>query len=218
MRQEFLVLLEKLLKEKALNAWKDGWVYGRLKEEFDELQVDELQKLAEVLKFVHGWNPTLEDLLEKQWQQDKTKWVQQEQTRLRKEQAQKEIVQQKTIEAQLINLELEALKSDLVEAGQIQEKSLPQLDLGLSLIRDTITELRDLSSDLKGVCALAKSKAIEAHYKTLIPTEDIEYHKLNKTVHMQFVKTLDSHIAKIATKIARLETYSDLVRNSRKKQ
>ncbi|MGC9504411.1 AAA family ATPase [Baaleninema sp.] len=46
--------------------YSDGWVYGRLKQKLGSLQADELNKLAEVLGFKYGWNPTVQELLEQQ--------------------------------------------------------------------------------------------------------------------------------------------------------
>lgn len=90
MRQAFLDSLQKRLEEQALNGWRDGWVYGRLKEEFNSLQLDELEKMADMLQFKRGWSLLVENILDNQWEQDKPQWRQQEQVRMRQEQAQKE--------------------------------------------------------------------------------------------------------------------------------
>lgn len=60
-----------------MGLWKDGWVYGRLKEEFD-LQPDELNKLATVLGFKYGWNSSVENILEDQWKKEEIRWKEQE--------------------------------------------------------------------------------------------------------------------------------------------
>ncbi|HEY9825600.1 MAG TPA: hypothetical protein V6D19_09140 [Stenomitos sp.] len=70
MRQEFLNRLQEILREKSRGSWKDGWVYGRLKQEF-VLQQDELEEMARRLGFKRGWNTQLESLLEEQWQREK---------------------------------------------------------------------------------------------------------------------------------------------------
>lgn len=70
MRQEFLDRLQAILREKAGGGWKDGWVYGRLKQEF-ALQQDELEEMARRLGFKMGWNAPLESLLEEQWEREK---------------------------------------------------------------------------------------------------------------------------------------------------
>jgi hypothetical protein len=70
MRQEFLDRLQEILREKVGGSWQDGWVYGRLKQEFT-LQHDELEEMARRLGFKMGWNATLESLLEEQWQREK---------------------------------------------------------------------------------------------------------------------------------------------------
>jgi hypothetical protein len=70
MRQEFLERLQEILREKARGSWNDGWVYGRLKQEFT-LQHDELEEMARRLGFKRGWNAGLESLLEDQWQREK---------------------------------------------------------------------------------------------------------------------------------------------------
>jgi hypothetical protein len=70
MRQEFIERLQEILREKARGSWNDGWVYGRLKQEFT-LQYDELEEMARRLGFKRGWNAGLESLLEDQWQREK---------------------------------------------------------------------------------------------------------------------------------------------------
>ena len=73
MRQDFLNQLHALLQEKSAGGWKDGWIYGRLQQDFT-LTPDEREKLAQALGFQYGWNPTVEDLLEHQWQEEKPFW------------------------------------------------------------------------------------------------------------------------------------------------
>ncbi len=77
MRQEFLDRLQALLKERAFGGWRDGWVYGRLKQEFT-LHPDELSTMTSALGFKRGWNSAVEDILEEQWQKDESRWMQQE--------------------------------------------------------------------------------------------------------------------------------------------
>ena len=89
MRQEFSDRLRILIREKFAGSCRDGWVYGRLKQEFD-LQPDELNAMAIALRFKRGWNPGLKDILEGQWQKDEVEWIRRErnkaQTRLSREQ------------------------------------------------------------------------------------------------------------------------------------
>lgn len=73
MRHTVLERLKILLSERAVDGWRDGWVYGRLKQEFD-LQPDELNAIAEVLGYKYGWNAALEQLLWKQWQEEEGRW------------------------------------------------------------------------------------------------------------------------------------------------
>ncbi|MEM9215020.1 MAG: AAA family ATPase [Cyanobacteria bacterium P01_F01_bin.150] len=73
MRQEVVERLQVLRMEKLGTSWTDGWVYGRLMEEF-ELQPDELEFLSEKLGFKYGWNPGLKALLEEQWQRQGSIW------------------------------------------------------------------------------------------------------------------------------------------------
>ena len=75
MRQEFVDRFNAILLEKIGSAWKDGWVYGCLREEFS-LQPDELEFIATRLGFKQGWNPGLESLLEQQWQEQQVLWEQ----------------------------------------------------------------------------------------------------------------------------------------------
>jgi hypothetical protein len=92
MRQEFLDRLQALLKEKAFGGWRDGYVYGRLNQEFT-LYPEELNKMASALGFKYGWNPSVEDILEEQWQKDESRWMQE---KLAKAQRQLSHHQQKT--------------------------------------------------------------------------------------------------------------------------
>lgn len=84
MRQEFPDRLKILLREKFAGLWKDGWVYGRLKQEFD-LQPDELNAMVAALGFKRGWNPMVQEILENQWQEDEIRWMQQEANKLKKQ-------------------------------------------------------------------------------------------------------------------------------------
>lgn len=67
-----------------MGSWKDGWVYGRLRQEFD-LQPDELNAMATALGFKYGWNPMVKDILENQWQEDEVRWMQQEANKIQKQ-------------------------------------------------------------------------------------------------------------------------------------
>jgi hypothetical protein len=69
MRDEVMQKLESLLKERKIFNYKDGWIYGCLKNEFD-LTSDELDSLANALGFKYGWNSTVEEILEGQWQEE----------------------------------------------------------------------------------------------------------------------------------------------------
>lgn len=84
MRQEFSDRLRILLKDKFAGSWKDGWVYGRLKQELN-LQPDELDVLATALGFKYGWNHSVKDILENQWQEDEVRWMQQELSKVQKQ-------------------------------------------------------------------------------------------------------------------------------------
>ncbi len=84
MRQEFSDRLRILLKDKFAGSWKDGWVYGRLKQEL-KLQPDELDTLAIALGFKYGWNHAVKDILENQWQEDEVRWMQQELEKVQKQ-------------------------------------------------------------------------------------------------------------------------------------
>jgi hypothetical protein len=84
MRQEFSDRLRLLLQDKFAGSWRDGWVYGRLKQEFN-LQPEELNALATTLGFKYGWNRAVQDILENQWQEDEVRWMQQELTKVQKQ-------------------------------------------------------------------------------------------------------------------------------------
>lgn len=84
MRQEFSDRLRILLSDKFAGSWKDGWVYGRLKQEL-KLQPDELDALATALGFKYGWNHVVKDILENQWQEDEVRWIQQELNKVQKQ-------------------------------------------------------------------------------------------------------------------------------------
>lgn len=73
MREEVQKKLKILVRARFSGLWSDGWVYAQLKQDFD-LTTDELDKLASVLGFKYGWNPVVEQLLEDQWEKDKSRW------------------------------------------------------------------------------------------------------------------------------------------------
>ncbi len=107
MRQEFSERFKILLKEKVAGSWRDGWVYGRLKQELN-LQPDELDALATALGFKYGWNHVVKDILENQWQEDEVRWMQQE---LNKVQKQVSLNQQKINLSQKIAALLQELET-----------------------------------------------------------------------------------------------------------
>lgn len=78
MHPNFSSRLNTLIVESMAGSYKVGWVYGRLKQEFD-LQPDELNVMASALGFKRGWNPGLQNLLETQWQAEEDRWREREQ-------------------------------------------------------------------------------------------------------------------------------------------
>ena len=60
-----------------MGSYKDGWVYGRLNQEF-ELELSELTEMAKILGFKYGWNHSVKEILENQWQQEELIWKQRE--------------------------------------------------------------------------------------------------------------------------------------------
>lgn len=74
MRENVAKRLKTLVKEKLAGSWRDGWVYAQLKQEFD-LTAAELDEIVSVLGFKYGWNSTVEQLLEEQWNNDKSRWL-----------------------------------------------------------------------------------------------------------------------------------------------
>jgi hypothetical protein len=107
MRQEFSDRLKVLIHEKFAGSWKDGWVYGRLKQDLD-LQPDELNVLAATLGFKYGWNHAVKDILENQWQEDEVTWMQRE---LNKVQKQVSLNRQKVSTSQKMDILIEELKA-----------------------------------------------------------------------------------------------------------
>jgi predicted RNA-binding protein with EMAP domain len=102
MREEVLLQLRSLIQKKIAGSWKDGWVYGKLKQEFD-LQPDELAEMARLLGFKKGWNSVVESLLEEQWQ--KEKHAEEALKRARKSEAKRELAA-----AQVLDIESKNLK------------------------------------------------------------------------------------------------------------
>lgn len=73
MQSDFENRLRILIKEKFAGSWRDGWVYGRLRQEFT-LSKCELDAVASALGFKYGWNSAVEKILEDQWEKDKSQW------------------------------------------------------------------------------------------------------------------------------------------------
>jgi stage V sporulation protein K len=76
--QPFLQRLQELIQERFAGSYRDGWIYGRLLQEFD-LTPEQLNLLATTLGFKYGWNAIVQDILEKQWQEDYRFWQQRQQ-------------------------------------------------------------------------------------------------------------------------------------------
>lgn len=137
MRQEFQERLQALLKEKVFGGWKDGWVYGRLKQEF-ALESDELNAIASSLGFKYGWNSTVEELLESQWQEAESIWINQKLTKTRKTLAHTE---KKAIASHEIQItqKMNSLLEELEASNEINhkisdlEKTLTKLILNMKL-------------------------------------------------------------------------------------
>jgi hypothetical protein len=73
MQNVFESRLKTLIKEKFAGSWRDGWVYAQLKQEF-ALEAAELNAIAAALGFKYGWNAAVEQILEDQWEKDKSRW------------------------------------------------------------------------------------------------------------------------------------------------
>lgn len=237
MRQEFLDRLQQLLIEKTLGTWKDGWVYGRLREEFETLGTDELEKMVRDLGFSLGWNPTLRVILERQWDEDRLTWEpqerkriyqeqervrlrqEQERLRLQQEQIRQEVAKKKVMELELISRELEQFKDTLAEAGSKWPEAVPWFESSSDLLQDTILELDRLSSDLLDVRQWSNSQAFESSRRALLASnrEAEAYHNAQNMAYTRLAESLDAHASKIKTRIdsttSRLKTFLSLLEN-----
>lgn len=130
MRQEVTNRMQTLLREKSASGWLDGWVYGRLKQEF-ALQPDELNAIASALGFKYGWNAAVEDVLEAQWQKEEKFWMEQE---LVKAEANLSHTQKKAEVASKIDLtrRMTSLLQALEASGEVRQE---MTDLEKVLIR-----------------------------------------------------------------------------------
>lgn len=110
MRLDVTQKMKNLLQEKKMFGYKDGWVYGRLKQEF-ELTSDELDFLTQNLGFKYGWNSTVEEILEGQWQEESEKMQELEKAKERQliEQTQMKMKLERAREMQ----SLEIIKNEL---------------------------------------------------------------------------------------------------------
>lgn len=86
MRQEVKDRLRLLIVQRSMEGWKDGWIYGQLKQEF-KLSADELNSIASVLGFKYGWNSSVEEILEKQWHIEEKAWKQKQQIKEQEKQS-----------------------------------------------------------------------------------------------------------------------------------
>jgi hypothetical protein len=136
MRQEFLKRLQEILIEKAGGGWKDGWVYGRLKQEFT-LQQDELEEMARRLGFKRGWNAPLELLLEEQWVREKCAY--ETLNRVRKEEA------ERNLSAREVQHITDALRTHLRAERDIGDV---EMALFLLIFRMSSDEQRNLLNEL----------------------------------------------------------------------
>ncbi|MBW4550860.1 MAG: hypothetical protein KME35_07100 [Aphanocapsa sp. GSE-SYN-MK-11-07L] len=114
MRQEFVDRFNALLSEKRQGLWKDGWVYGRLKQEFD-LQPDELDAMATGLGFKYKWNPMLKEILEQQWQKEEPRWLEQKLNQLQAEVSAKR-------QAASIDRKIATLLAELETSGGLRQQ------------------------------------------------------------------------------------------------
>ncbi|UBF28981.1 hypothetical protein K9N68_14745 [Kovacikia minuta CCNUW1] len=226
-----------MLVEKALGTWKDGWVYGRLKQEFETLENDELEKMVHDLGFTLGWNPTLRGILENQWNEDRLMWepqerkrkyqeqerirLRQEQEQIRQHQEQEQIrneqirqaaAKKKAMEVELINRELEEFKTKLIEAGDDWNADFPWFESSSDLFQDVISELNQFKVDLKKMCQWSKSQALEASRRFSI-ADNVEakaFHAAQKIAYTRFSEELDPYVSRVE---AKLRSVSSRVKN-----
>ncbi len=144
MDQEFLNRLQMLLRERLSGAYKDGWVYGRLKQEFD-LQPEQLDAIAKALKFKYGWNPDLQNILERQWQEDEVTWMQRELLRAKIARDQENANTSRKISHQMAVTKFGTLdqppKDQQLQAGLNQLQQLT----GLNAVKSTVQELVNIA-------------------------------------------------------------------------
>ncbi|MEM9217908.1 MAG: hypothetical protein AAGD25_26650 [Cyanobacteria bacterium P01_F01_bin.150] len=126
MRQEVSDRLNILILEKLSSLWNEGWVYGRLREEFD-LNPDELEYLVARLGFKKGWNPMLKNILEEQWEEQKNLW-------------------KKTEAKRVLEKEKEKLKADQ-EVAKIQKEIDETLQKQENLAEVTKTVAEDFNPE-----------------------------------------------------------------------
>ena len=127
MRPKVFAKLEELIQQKRLMGHRDGWVYGMLKGEF-ELTSDELTGLVKVLGFKLGWNSGVEKILEEQWQleSDYIKEVQRVNLKVKLEQEQIKVAQQRERDLQERRKERDRLQDEakyLSDAHKIETET-----------------------------------------------------------------------------------------------
>lgn len=132
MRQEVKDRLLSLIKQRAVEGWKDGWIYGQLKQEF-KLSVDELNSIASTLGFKYGWNPTVEEILEKQWQEEEKTWKQHQQ------------IKEQEKRSRTLPRKMHALKEEL-EASETTITDVEELLITMILKMDINEQLRLLET------------------------------------------------------------------------
>ncbi len=114
--------IDKLLIDRFTGQWKDGWVYGRLKQAFSQLEEDELYYMATRLKFI-GWNAMTQEVLADQWREEELRWLESEtfKAEQRREQALKKEALQEKLSATIQGLrdpKPQGLEGSLIRAIQ----------------------------------------------------------------------------------------------------
>jgi len=142
MDQKFTDRLQVLIDERRSRRFKDGWVYGRLKQEFD-LQPEQLAIMATALGFKYGWNLVVQDLLEKQWQQDQPLWLELELIKAKNQAALNQRLNQQKAAIAHSRTELEFKTPIRAAINNELQKDLEQLNalIGLSVVKSTVQEL-----------------------------------------------------------------------------
>lgn len=115
-----------------------------------------------------------------------------------------------------IDIELEALKAALLSKSKAGEDNFSSyVSTSIQSLQAIASELEVFERELKQRCLISKTKAVEADkgLQAALAAQDmgrVFQHSIDKTVHLRYVKAIESRASKIEIELIKLKVNLEL--------